>query len=951
MKLYRIYAFIAILSLRATFLPAQEITFPQKLEIGHPRLLTDGKTGKQRLQNLLNTNTNAQKTYQEVVKNIEPYVIRHQTDTTWITSRLQMYWKSHATDVYIKGGIYAHADGHAPVPTVRFTGTRDAVTSYGAPKLEDILPYMEDARGLYYVNRSLPGNPMEWVDQSKTGRVVESINRQIMGMAQTAAFVFWYSGDEKYAKFACDLFDTYMMGIYYRNEPKDLNHSHNQTLVGFSSFEVIHEDILNELTSCYDFLYEYLNKYQLSKINLYADAFKKWANLIIKNGVPFNNWNLIEARFTASIAFILEDNDKYADGKGCQYYIDQIFNKNHSRQWSIPKLMSYGLNPNTGIWCESPGYSQNVIGDFASFVTLFDNTLKFDLLPQLPLISKAVSATTQYMYPNGNIVGFGDTHYGILSSNAMQQMIVNAQHFHKQDQEVWFTRMMKMVQAFNDQGHEKNTESGYGNGFTSLFTRSDFVMNDTIKPGQYADFATATFYASNVSWFVQRNGFTADHGLMISEAGSLGNHMHSNGIAMELYGKGLVLAPEGGIGTSYFQPDYAEYYSQFPAHNTVVVDGISKYPEMKSNHAFELLSCYPASGQKNGYFPFITYSEVHFLEPETNADQYRLMSIIRTSDSTGYYVDIFRSKRKNGKDKYHDYFYHNLGQELVIKDAEGKPADMKPTEKLSFANGDLYAYDYLWDKKSIVFMKDFTATYTLKILGKSDIFMNVWLKGDDNRELFTVKSPASKAWGNTMIPKDIADLPLNTLVVRQSGQAWTRPFVSIYEPSTGNEPGDVGAVSYFGPDNADSTFVGIKIKTKRKCTQYILSSESNKKLQIDKKLFFEGSFGVITENEAGLQYLFLGNGISIDQSGYGLTTNDQTTSASLLLCGEHLFFTSQAPVTLTIPDSFKKGKVILTYNDGSAQKSIEGKRVKRNNQVTISFQMPAMPYQRIEIEN
>ena len=216
---------------------------------------------------------------------------------------------------------------------------------------------------------------------------------------------------------------------------------------------------------------------------------------------------------------------------------------------------------------------------------------------------------------------------------------------------------------------------------------------------------------------------------MISEAGSLGNHMHSNGIAMELYGKGIVLAPEGGIGTSYFQPDYVEYYSQFPAHNTVVVDGISKYPEMKSNHPFVLKSCYPATGQKSGYFPLINYSDVSFLEPETNADQNRLMSIIRTSDSTGYYVDVFRSKRKDGKDKYHDYFYHNLGQELLIKDSNGKQLDLKPAEKLSFAQGDLFAYDYLWDKKSIVTGNDIKGIYKLGIPGTDSIFMNAWMKG------------------------------------------------------------------------------------------------------------------------------------------------------------------------------------------------------------------------------
>ena len=36
-----------------------------------------------------------------------------------------MYWKSHATEVYVKGETFDHAGGKkAPYPTVRYTGTR-----------------------------------------------------------------------------------------------------------------------------------------------------------------------------------------------------------------------------------------------------------------------------------------------------------------------------------------------------------------------------------------------------------------------------------------------------------------------------------------------------------------------------------------------------------------------------------------------------------------------------------------------------------------------------------------------------------------------------------------------------------------------------------------------------------------------------------------------------------
>jgi len=41
----------------------------------------------------------------------------------------------------------------------------------------------------------------------------------------------------------------------------------------------------------------------------------------------------------------------------------------------------------------------------------------------------------------------------------------------------------------------------------------------------------------------------------------------------------------------------------------------------------------------------------------------------------------------------------------------------------------LFAYDYLWDKKSVITDHDFKATYRLKVPGKEEIQMNMWMKG------------------------------------------------------------------------------------------------------------------------------------------------------------------------------------------------------------------------------
>ena len=171
---------------------------------------------------------------------------------------------------------------------------------------------------------------------------MESINIEIITKARDAAMLYWFTGEERYGKFAYDIFNTYVSGMYHRKEPVDLNNGHDQTLVGLSSFEVIHEDVLEPLTSCYDFLYGYLNKYHKSRLDTYSTTFKNWADIIIKNGVPFNNWNLIEARFVLNIALILENNKQYSDGKGCQYYLDQILNKTYTRQWALKDVLKRG---------------------------------------------------------------------------------------------------------------------------------------------------------------------------------------------------------------------------------------------------------------------------------------------------------------------------------------------------------------------------------------------------------------------------------------------------------------------------------------------------------------------------------------------------------------------------------------------------------------------------------
>ena len=293
-----------------------------------------------------------------------------------------------------------------------------------------------------------------------------------------------------------------------------------------------------------------------------------------------------------NVGLVLEDNKEYADGKGREYYIDYVMNRSSIRQWSLTRLADYGFDINTGIWAECPGYSSVVINDYANFVNQFDTNLQYDLVKAMPVLSKAVATTPQYLFPNRMICGFGDTHPGYLSTNFFIRMIQNAQANGKKEQENYFTALLKCLNP--DLGNDKTEKKNVRVSVNSFFEDKPLTLNPKVQPGKIEDYVSPLFYAPNVSWLVQRNGMHPRNSLMISLNGSEGNHMHANGISMELYGKGYVLGPDAGIGLFLYSGlDYAEYYSQFPSHNTVCVDGISSYPVMKSNHSFDLLSCFP----------------------------------------------------------------------------------------------------------------------------------------------------------------------------------------------------------------------------------------------------------------------------------------------------------------------------------------------------------------------
>lgn len=715
----------------------------------------------------------------------------------WLLSRLAMNWSTHATDIFLNSEVVDHVGGErAPYPTVKFCGTRTHITSYSLPELADAVPYDDDEQGsMTLVNRQTGATEKAPLD--KTGMQANSQNRRILGIARDAAKIYEATGDTAYASMALGVLDTYLRGILYRNVPKDITYGHQNTITGMVTFEVIHEDAITDCAEIIKHLGTYVDNRKVRR-TVYDAALKKWMENIIANGVPHNNWNLYQAEFILKGALVLGDDNEYADKRGRQYYINYIVSRDSIRQWSMKRLAAYGFDDDNDIWYESPGYSMGVVTTFCDFADRMDEQAGIDLFSEIPQLIGANKAALQYLMPNRMICGYGDTHPWYMSTKGIDAVLRYARR------------------------HDNTA-------LQSEFEALRSAISPDVPAEEVERYVSNIFYAPKSSWLVQRTGMDKRHDLMISLNGSLGNHQHANGISMELYGKGWVLGPDAGIGKSlYTGLDYMEYYSQFPAHNTVCVDGVSSYPIMMSQHGFAETET--SEGEST------TFSQVAFIEPETQSDQLRTNGIVKTSATGGYYVDVFRSHRRSGNDKFHDYFYHNLGQKMSLTASDGTGLGMKPTEELAFAGGHLYAYSYIYNKESATTDKDVKATFTVNSNEGRDIFMSMWMKGNAGRKVFSALSPANQEYERmSNEPYDIDEQPVLTFVARQEGEAWTRPFVAIFEPSDTDEPSEIESVSFFTPevkansgtklkDEDANSCVGIIVKLKNGQTDYIFSS-------------------------------------------------------------------------------------------------------------------------------
>lgn len=900
----------------------------------HPRIL-NSELKREALENSLAKVEWKREFVERKKESVEKYIQLCEKDPNWLVSRLQMNWKTKHSNVYLKGGNFSHSDGEAPVPTVRYSGTRDWATDYVKPKLEDVEPYFDDERGYFLKNKNT--GKKEWVHPSKMGHAIEGINRNILSIVEDAAFLYWLTGEEKYAKFAEPVFLTYMDGMHYRNPPKVLDESSQKDISGLATFEVIHEQAVIHLALSYDYLYTYFVQKKVDLSNSIS-VFQKWGDQIIKYGIPDNNWNLFQARFLTYIALVLEGDENYENGKGQQYYLKHTFDVSTPRQIAIKDaLMVY--DQETGIWPESPSYSMHVNTTLLEIMALLDNVTNANELANFPIIEKAALACFQYLFPSGNNVGFGDSGHGTIPFENFELLIANYKKYKNTKKEQLITSLLQL-----------NIENGsYKRKAKDLFQLNFYVdeLSSIAEEVETSALMTPTFYASNVSMFVQRMG-KADKAIMVSTVGSYGNHAHTNGISMELFANNYVHAPDMGRGRSYWSPDFKEYYAKMPAHNTVVVDGKSNYSNMRSFHPYSMDHHYPKSGELNPGFKEVSFCKVSFVEPATNADQQRLTAIINTPSGKGYVLDLFRSKTEEDTQK-HEYFYHNLGHSFQLYNHADKQLKLRKTNELTSKDGQLKAYDYLTDKKEITLDGDLKAVFKIEEDGKPDNLMKVWIKGNENQSVFSVKSPKSNAIskGSGTAPKSLMGKKMPTLILRRNEEAWTNPFVLLFNPYFENGDNPIEDVD-FSEMQKNPSCQKIKVSHSNGITndQIVVSKSENDVVSND-EFYQKGLFSIVrvTEEKEIPDFIFASGVYQLKYKEWEILAVNTAATVSIENTNEGLMVQNDNPVVLKVPITTDFKPAIIRLFDETGKYIDRKGNVNRHNTNQIEFRL-AKPYKK-----
>ncbi len=862
----------------------------------HPHLLATDEVKALTLRKL-DSAPWARSLFSNLVQNLKPYVDRHQKDPAWIISRLGMNWKKPYSLDHSRGKVLVNGEkydaitsrsGEGEFPTIRPVETRFKVLSskgYGLslPTLEKLRPFSATGK-----------HPTKSDDKADTAsyEAEVDINYKIYGLARDAAFLYWLGQGDAYGRFAADILSTFAMCYYQQTFDGESSGSTG----GKVTWQTINDAILVEsMGLTYDFVYDYLKQHQgesttieiclngegpvvdvvsypVADFEKLQKCFDSACELFINRG-NLNNWVLKENPGFVAAALCLDDRDR-RDFMMARYA--DIVSPKH-----LPMAVMISNYDQVGYWNETPGYHMAVGVD-----ALMAEKNGYAILSRFPLLYRSASAIAEVAFQNGKSPNIGDGGSGSVHSRNLDVLAGFAEAM-KSPEAARLQTLLKQnlsIGAYDRTKTENDLPYLNSKDFICLiygkdtFTNgsavkeiSDLPMTLSLRPFSDGE--------NRFNSILQKAGAQVSSGIAYNIAGGRVGHGHLHGPDFEFFalGHSLICVP-GRTASQYGAAIGNQYLNKAAGHNVVVINGASRDQSPLTLEASEPIEGQPAIS------PFCAFSSVSFKDntPGNEADELRTSGFIKTTGTQGFAFDIVRVKAKSSEAITHDLLFHAKADNVVFKDFSDKSLETdeaqtwKRLTSIKDTDEKGSGYSYFSEIVRVKSSEPVLSLFSLKDRSSGqDLELRLWLNNNAEREILKASSPRA-----VTADKPYNELNMPTMILRQHGEAWSKPFVSILEPAL-KGAARIKAVRYFYDSASDLVFTevdqldgaGGELET----IFLFHSTRSNslqKNIGTHEGLNFQGQFGAICVSLSKVKWLYLGKGSLLEYQGQRIEASE-----------------------------------------------------------------------------
>lgn len=670
-------------------------------------------------------------------------------------------------------------------------------------------------------------------------------HRTRLNVGVECAMLYYLTEDERYAQIAADILHQYVKMISVQN-PLTF-----QFYTTSFNHLIPPRELFPRVAMIYDFVQPFMAKsgskvYDLgsnSQVNFNFEtsqkAFEVMANNVLKVGGLNSNHSVLEFPGALYSVMCMEDDVPR------NIFFNKLWNgdsKQNGITWMLDRFSTEDR-----LWPESAGYAKFTHALFIQLMNIIDRYKPdLNLIENNQDIIESIFTYENFLYPNGATMAYGDIGRSFTEHNPIFRSVLaiadrKGYNPLKNRAAATLKKRYKEAGGYNPQIINQRLE--WNNPLQLLWgVHIDDAVSDAGEPNY------GTVKATHAGVVMQKNYAGVDNkqnGLMYYTGGGTYVHAHSGGIDMEIYGAGYVIGPDYGAD-SYGSDIHEQYAVSYAAHNTVIVNGASKRGISSSgtwNNITDevVLQAAEPKPKENSLADNFSFSTQFLDDKINNVNQQRTNSIIRTSTTSGYYVDVFRSVA-NTTNNFHDYIFHGLGDQMQLKTGDNLLSlSASPTRYQNDIGDSRKQPGWRWfsdAKTSTLTNNAITARFDLQA---TNDYLHVSIPEGIDKEYSTALAPPTKEVSYGYDKKDT-----QVFVMRKYGEAWNKPFIAIYEPSS-NAESTIKSTENIIENNK---VVGVKVISEvdgQEIIDYVLSNDDdNVSINLtDAKIAFTGRFAVV----------------------------------------------------------------------------------------------------------